>query len=218
MNKPLEPIALTHLAEAIFVELINQKRNEFFDLVKLKGVDKQFFNNADRVAFREVPLERYEGKAFDGASRVDVVVTIAKGKAIAFELKLGLTRLYKKAVNELLTPCESTHGGSRWSGNMMAILSFPTDSAQKEKLSVTVMQTAEDGVSYSLEKEWFIVARRNTIRRWESGAEKPNFNKNVRFLAFEDVVEKLGGKAAFNSLVRQMLKFDFYDTWFPDSK
>jgi len=59
-----------------------------------------------------------------------------------------------------------------------------------------------------------LVRRRAPQRhiRWKRAP--PAFSSNARLLAFEDIVDDLGGKVAFNALVRSQLDhIDFYDTW-----
>ena len=166
-------------------------------------------------AFCEVGLTPYAGRAFDGAARVDVIVALSDGRAVPFELKLGSTRLTKSRVDtEWLAECQPSHADSRWSGNMMAILerkfsgvSDPCELvATVAQLAVTVART------FVLTRDWFVVARRSVISRWKRAP--PAFSSNARLLAFEDIVDDLGGKVAFNALVRPQLDdLDFYDTW-----
>lgn len=209
-------MALTCLAEEIFVRLVNKERNALLNATELKGVDLESFKTADRVAFREARLLPYGPRYFDGASRVDVVVRIAPGIATAFELKLGTTRLGKSRIDGWLKECETSHGGKRWSGNMMAILDrrFP-ETAPEAPLKVAPQGADEE---LTLTKAWFVVAQRSTIEGWEArpkeGKMRPKFSKNVTFLAFEKVVDAFGGKEPFNALVLEMLKkIDFYDSW-----
>lgn len=206
------PLALTHFSEAIFVALVNQRRNRdaFLSVAGLTGVDPDFFAAAECVAFREAKLQPYGGRAFDGASRVDVVVRIAPRLATAFELKLGTTRLSKSRIDsEFLVDCSPSHIDKRWRGNMMAILDrrFHGKAAPGEPLTVTVDKVGD----LPLTREWFVVARRSTIEQWE--LTKPMFSEHVGLLEFERIVEVCGGKATFNELVREMLEIDFYEKW-----
>jgi hypothetical protein len=208
------PVPLTHLSEAIFVAMVNQKRDAFLGVAGLAGVDADFFAAAECVAFRETSLRPYGGRAFDGASRVDAIVSIAPRLATAFELKLGMTRLSKSRIDsEWLSDCKPSHADRRWSGNMMAILDRRfRGPAPEEVLTATVEKVGE----FALTRAWFVVARRPTLKLWR--AMKPAFSEYVRFLAFEDVVDAFGGKAAFNTLVREMLNIDFYETWIGKSE
>jgi hypothetical protein len=204
------PVPLTHLSEAIFVAMVNQKRDAFLGVAGLSGVDPGFFAAAECVAFREASLQPYGGRAFDGASRVDVIVSIAPRLATAFELKLGTTRLSKSRIDgEWLSNCTPSHADKRWSGNMMAILDrrFPGP-APEEPLIASVEKIG----ALTLTKTWFVVAKRDVINAWRT--RPPKFSKRVKLLAFEDVVDAFGGKEPFNSLVLGMLmNVDFYDRW-----
>jgi hypothetical protein len=208
------PVSLTYLSEEIFVALVNGKRDAFLSVAGLTGVDSDFFDAAEYVAFREASLQPYGGRAFDGASRVDVVVSIAPQLATAFELKLGTTRLSKSRIDsEWLSDCKPSHSDKRWSGNMMAILDRRfRGPAPEEALTAKVEKVGE----VTLTRAWFVVARRPTLKLWRK--RKPMFSEHVRLLAFEDVVDAFGGKAAFNARVREMLNIDFYETWIKESE
>ncbi len=89
---------------------------------------------------------------------------------------------------------------------MMAILERKFSEAVDDDLVALV-----DKERIVLARQWFVVARKKVVASWI--AAPPSFSKNVRFLAFEDVVDVFGGKSAFNALVREMLDFDFYREW-----
>ena len=209
------PISLPYLSEAIFVAMVNQKRDAFLRIAGLTGVDIAYFSDADRlVAFRDASLLPYGGRAFDGASRVDVVVSIAPALATAFELKLGTTRLSKSRIDsEWLSTCKPSHADKRWSGNMMAILDRHFDEPAPDGDLTVAVDTVR---RFALTRDWYVVARRPTLTSWR--ASKPNFSDHVQFLAFEDVVDEFGGKPAFNDLMGDMLNFDFYEAWVNESE
>lgn len=69
-----------------------------------------------------------------------------------------------------------------------------------------------DSEDVPLSQDWFVVARTGIIASW-MGDEKPGFGANVRLLSFEAVVDRFGGKGPFNSMVRELLDFDFYAAW-----
>lgn len=202
-------LSLTYLSEAIFVEMVNRNRSTFSKVARLGNIAPDFFAQTPTIAFREVPLEPYARRRFDGASRVDAVVTIAPGLATAFELKLGTTRINKTRVDdEWLAECTPSHGGSRWSGNMMAILERRFENVQPEgDLSVKV----NNEQVFSLTRTWYVVARRSVLNSWRNF--RPKFSDHVQLLAFEDFVDAFGGKPAFNELVGELLNIDYYDAW-----
>ena len=90
---------------------------------------------------------------------------------------------------------------------MMAILDrrFPDSVGDEDLVAI------DAGKPLVLTRRWFVVARRATISVWES--DPLAFSEHARYLAFEDIVDCIGGKDVFNNLVREMLDFDFYDSW-----
>jgi len=201
-------ISLSDVAGVLFAEMVNRRRDEFFSLPALDQLaDLDFVRAATKIALCEVPLGRFLGKAFDGASRIDVAVRMRPGEATAFELKLGTTRLGKRRVDqEWLACCSSSHGGRRWAGNMMAILDRRFPKPVAEELAVEV-----EGERLVLPLTWFVVAKRATLAAWKK--LRPNFSSNVRLLAFEDVVDAFGGREPFNALAADVLRVDFYREW-----
>jgi hypothetical protein len=201
-------LSLTHLGESIFAAMINGQRESFLTIPGLSGLaNLEFVRSARQVAFCEAQLGRFGNRAFDGACRIDVAVQLKADMATAFELKLGTTRLTPTRVNdEWLLPCAMSHRGQRWTGNIMAVLerNFPEPVAGQ--LAVRI---GDD--TLPLTREWFIVARKETVALWH--AVPPKFSEFVRLLAFEDVVERFGGQEYFNRLVRGMLDVDFYREW-----
>lgn len=203
------PIALTHFAEKVFAAMVNEQRDAFVSLCGLTDdADADFVHAARELAACDVQLARFGGRAFDGASRVDVVVRLRQDRAVPFELKLGGTRLDSARINrDWLAPCQpSSHADNRWRGNMMAILDRRFPEPVPDELIVNV-----DGERLTLTRSWFVVARRRTINAWATFP--PGFSEHVRLLAFEDVVQSFGGRNAFNRMIREMLDFDFYREW-----
>ena len=114
-------ISLTHLAESLFVRIVNAEPRKFLDLAGLGGAPLP--RDGQQIATADVPLARYGGRSFDGASRIDAIVRLGSNQAAAFERKLGTTRLTRVRVNEEWLPhCRASHGEKRWSGNIIAIL------------------------------------------------------------------------------------------------
>ena len=209
-------VSLTHLAESIFVAMVNQKPGAFITLPALDQLDDARFDASACVAYREVALDRYAGREFDGASRVDAIVTLTDDRAVPFELKLGTARLTRSRIDtEWLAACDSSHDNPRWRGNMMAILERKfKGAANPEDLVARVHDDDDSSVdrTFILTRTWFVVARRKTISGWANS--KPDFSSHVKYLVFEDVVDAFGGKTAFNTLVGSLLDFPFYETWF----
>jgi hypothetical protein len=157
-------ISLSHVAGVLFAEMVNRRRDEFFSLPALDRLaDPDFVRGPRKIASLEVPLARFLGKTFDGASRIDVAVRMRPGEATAFELKLGTTQLSKRRVDEeWLARCASSHGGRRWAGNMMAILDHRFPEPVAGELAAEV-----DGERLVLTPTWFVVAKRATLAAWQ---------------------------------------------------
>lgn len=202
------PIALTHFAESVFAAMVNEQRDAFLSLCGLTDeADADFVHAVHELAACEVQFEPFGGRAFDGASRVDVVVRLRRNRAVPFELKLGSTRLNKARINgEWLAPCQPSHDDRRWKGNMMAILDRRFSEPVPDELIVNV-----EGERLTLTRTWFVITRRQTLNAWATSP--PGFGEHVRRIAFEDVVQKFGGQNAFNRMILKMLDFDFYREW-----
>src|SRR5437764_1037978 len=115
-------VSLTHFGEALVARMANELRGKFLDLCRLRNDADGAFVSGDRaIAHRELQFRPYGGIGFDGASRVDLAVQLSDERAIAFEVKLGTTRLSKARIDEdWLCGCDFSHGGKRFSGNMMS--------------------------------------------------------------------------------------------------
>ncbi len=205
------PIALTHIAEKVFAKMVNKHRDAFLSFCGLKDkADADFVKAVPELAACEVRFEKFGGRAFDGASRIDVVVRLGPDRAVPFELKLGSTRLNKARINgEWLAPCQPSHDGLRWKGNMMAILDRRFSGDVPDELAVKV-----EGERITLTRNWFVITRRQTLKAWKTS--RPDFGEHVDFRAFDDVVDRCGGQNEFNPMIREMLDFDFYSKWFDE--
>jgi len=201
--------SLTYLSEDVFAGMVNQLRGAFVDMCGLSSqCDAAFLVGAPKIAFTEVSLAPYLGTNFDGASRVDVVVMLRADLAVPFELKLGTTRLTRTRIDEeWLPPCQHSHDGKRFKGNMLAILErkFPGDA--KADLQVKL-----DDRRVSLTRDWFVVVRERIAEGWR-GAARPTFSPQARVLSFEKVVDEFGGPDPFNNLVRELLAINYYERW-----
>ncbi len=211
-------VSLTHIAEPIFAAIVNRIREPFLDLCGLREqADLDFVRSVPELATCEAKLEPLGSRSFDGASRVDVLVRLRKGHAVAFELKLGTTRLSRSRIDEeWLRTCVPTHDNQRWGGNMMAIL----DRRFSESVPDELFATIETGKGRSrerllLSRFWFVVTRDEILSQWHTSS--PSFSEFVRYCSFEDVVNRFGSQAEFNSLVHEMLNFDYHSVWKLDS-
>jgi hypothetical protein len=207
------PLVLPFVAEQLFAAMINRCRTDFFSLSGLSELaDMTYVNRAREVASTEMSLAPYGGRAFDGASRIDVLVQLGSAKGAAFELKLGATRLSKTRFEKELLKCceESSHGDRRWTGNMIAIL----DRRFSEGVDGELIARVSDGTHLAVVPKWFLVVRRRTKSTWQR-VGGPAF-RNAEVLSFEDLVDGCLGREGFNALVRELLPADFYQAWVGD--
>lgn len=202
------PLSISHIAEDIFARMANERRDAFLEVTGLAAeADTAFIHSLPELATCEAQIEPVGGRAFDGASRVDVVVRLRPGVAAAFELKLGTTRLSKRRFdNEWFQPCAPSHADRRWSGNVMAVLDRRFENHVADELAVRT-----GGERLQLIRPWFLVARKAVLQALCN--DPPAFGSAVRQLAFEDVVACFGGRDAFNLLVRSMLDINYFDEW-----
>ncbi len=196
-------IGLTHLGEAIVQRMIELRPNRFLELCERP----QTGVHGGRV-FREVELQPHGGRRFDGASRVDLVVPLSETEALPVEVKLGEARLSKSRVDsEWLAGCGTSPQDTAWTGNMMSVLDglFPTP-ASSGRLVARVVAVGD----YTLTQSWFVVVRRRTADKWQ-GVGRPKF-LHAKIVVFDDLAEEFQ-PAEFDSIVKEILSFPYYDTW-----
>jgi hypothetical protein len=196
------PIELTHFGEALAQTLIERRPRKFFELCGLNHTEI-----AGGRVYREATLKSYNGRRFDGASRVDLIVPLSDQEAIPIEVKLGVTRLSKRRVDtEWLAGCRTTHGDTAWAGNMLSILDqlVPTN-MQQERLIAQV-----DGNTFRLTHTWFVLVRRQIANTWEN--DPPSFSR-AGIIAFDELVTSFRPQE-FDAIVKELLSFPYYDTWF----
>jgi hypothetical protein len=203
-------VELTHVGEAIVARMIEALRLRFLDLCDLSPcADEDLYRSTRPIVFANVGLHPYSSVGFDGASRVDLVVLLKEDLGVPFELKLGETRLTKSRVDEeWLSGCKRSHQNKRFSGNMMSVLErkFPPE-VPKDSLKAKI-----NGRAVTLTDDWFVIARKRVVESW-TGLAKPAFSARVRFMPFESIVGECGGKASFNSMVRELLTIDYFSAW-----
>ena len=194
-------VALTHVGEAIVQSLIERSPAVFFALCGLP-----FTEVHGGHVLREARLKPHAGCAFDGASRIDLVVPLRVDEAVPVEVKLGETRLSKHRVEtEWLRGCGTSHNDARSTGNMMSVLDQLIPAGASERLVAAV-----DGSEYPLTLQWYVVVRRSTARSW-SGDARPGFAR-ATIVALEDLLADVT-PAEFDDLVRRLLPRSFYESW-----
>ncbi len=203
---------LTHIAEALFADIINSHRHKFAALAGIENlVDPTFFGHEPVVAHAEVPLNQYRDKIFDGASRIDCLVRVQSRLGVAFELKLGKTRLSRKRVKEeWLQECRPSHDQARWSGNMMAILDRRIQDPETNLYASVV-----GSEPIEVHRSWVVVTHRKVAESWRE--DPPILGEHARLMAFEDIADLPGSPDGFDAIVRRQLPESFYDEWIGES-
>lgn len=179
----------------------------FRSFTELADIDH--VRTARTFAFHECKLARHHGYIFDGASRVDVVLWIRPELAVGLELKLGATRLTKTRIDdEFLLDCRTSHNDQRIEGNMMAILDRRFGNiAPPDGLPVEL----ENSV-VPLSRDWFVVTRQSILDKW-IGDDRPSFSPYTSCVTVGSLVAAFGGQQPFNTLVRELLSIDYFDSW-----
>lgn len=203
------PIPLSSIGEVVVAAMVNSMRMSFIELCGLADkCDPEFVASCETLAYSEVGLWPFLNMKFDGASRVDLVVRLNPHLAVPFELKLGTKKLTKARIDaEWLDGCSPSHQGKRWSGNMMSILERNFGCVSADILKAKINDRAVE-----LTRQWFIIGKSSVLASWTAAA-RPSFSPNVRFCAFETIVERFGGREPFNELVGGLLTFDYYREW-----
>jgi hypothetical protein len=211
------PVQLAHFGEDIVHAMVCELGQRFLDLCH--GFENE--KPSKPIAVKEVPLDRYASLAFDGASRIDMLLLLEGNRGLPFEIKLGSTRLSRARINEeWLSSCSSSHHGTRWKGNMMSILErkFETAPAGEPLYALIRHDAAAEPQRVMLTAQWCIVARERVFESWKRQGARPSFSKNVQLISFESIVAKYEDGHApkgqkFNALVGGLLDFDFYNRW-----
>ncbi len=203
-------IDLTHVGERLLAAMVTCSPKVRSELAVHLGPSV-----LRRRAVVEAPLASFGALAFDGASRIDVgLVDDEAGQVLAVEAKLGESRLSRRAFEErFLPPCGVSHGGARVTGSMIAILEGKLPAAGPDaRLLARVPAEAGGEGTVEVEPRWALVVRRRTLEGWLRRG-LPGLSSRCAVIAFDDLVEAYGGRAAFNALVRELLEVDYFEAW-----
>ena len=169
------------------------------------------FSSHDNVSL--VPIQREEDPssyAFDGMSQVDCA--IACERVFPIEVKLGTTRMAAGEFGRrFLAPCCFTkHVPPRVCGNMIAVLDgrFEDQTISEVPLRVEL----DEGNQVLLTLDWGLVVRREVFDHWARNSS-PVMNRTCWIILFEDFVQAVGGADAFDSVVKDLVGYEFADAW-----
>jgi len=142
--------------------------------------------------------------ACDGSQTVDVLAAAGE-RAVALELKLGLTRMTFRAFRDRFCDpcCISAHEHPSLNGSMVAVLDrlLPFDEDRIE---------AFDGdISWTLTSHWWLVVRRQVWQGWRNKIPV----ESARILDFDSLASIYGRQDDFDRLVRETVGADFAQRW-----
>lgn len=145
--------------------------------------------------------------ACDGEQTVDVLC-IGTESAIAFETKLGETRMGSAEFRKrFCVRCEkSKHSDFRLSGSMVAVLerSLPFDGTSN------LVAQVEDN-QWTLVQPWWLVVRQNVLDKWRKASDIPV--ASARILVFDVLAQTYGSRQQFDQLVQRVVGSDFAGRW-----
>jgi len=158
--------------------------------------------HADRAKLQVV----HDGQRFDcdGAQKVDVLAAGAD-KAIAIELKLGVTRLSTSEFSARFSqPCTmSKHSRPKINGSMIAVLERSTPFEMSK-----IFARIEDR-QWTVAEAWWLVVRKRVFDRWEGDWPV----RTARIALFESLAEAYGDQSDFDDLVHSIVGTGFFSRW-----
>lgn len=204
-------MTFSHIGEAVVAQMANANPRLFIEALGLsnKEVDWRHIHSAKPFAYANCKLPPLGDLAFDGQHQVDVALWVKPKSAIALELKLGVTRVDRNSFKErFLTPCGRSHGGLRIKGSMIAILE-----RRFERLSVDedLCVNLTDKKTVKLASTWGLLMQQSVIDNWQDGLKTLSGHAVLR--SVQELVHDCGGKRKFNSLVKKVVNFDYFDEW-----
>lgn len=204
-------MTFSHIGEDIIATMANRNPHRFINALGLSNeeIDWEHVQSVTHFAYPHCELSPLRDIAFDGQHKVDVVLWVKPESAIALELKLGMTRLDLNSFQErFLAPCDKSHDGSRIKGTMIAILErrFGCVSADKD-LYVLI----EDRKPVKLSPTWGLVMQQSVLDKWNG--KLAALSDHVVLRSIQKLVHDCGGKQEFNTLVKNLLDFDYFDEW-----
>lgn len=198
-------IQISHIGEELIAQMLSESTEA------MEAVCNGFPANGDQNIFvPEIRLNNCGALGFDGVHKVDIAVLNSVTKSCyPVEAKLGFDRLGKNEFEKrFLKECGTSHGDSRVTGSMISILErkLPDTCANRD---LSVMHGEN---TFLLTPKWSLVCRKSIIEKWKQ-AGRPALSSNCHVVAFENLVEMYGSHSAFNSLVKQLVSFDYYKMW-----
>jgi len=213
-------IKLSHVGEVLIAEMLTQSAlrrqlNQFRCAVTgvslADDIQNQGLDLPARFIADEASLSlRCGGNNFscDGAQTVDVLCAGQNDRAIAFEAKLGKTRMsvpeFKK---RFAVPCEiSRHKDARLRGSMVAVLDRALPISGDLQITASVADR-----EWTVAKPWWLVIRATTFAHWRVPEHLPI--RHARVLLFDQIARTFGSRDEFDELVKRIIGSDFGSRW-----
>jgi hypothetical protein len=198
----------THIAEYLIAEMYN--RSPEVRALFAEQLGRTISLPDGSIAIPNLQLTACNPFRFDGAHKIDIaILDKATFSCIPCEAKLGNDRLGKTEFEKrFLGSCPTSQKNTRIAGSMIAILERKLPSPC---LNSPVL-VSHEGRDYRVTSPWVLILRKAVYDSWAKyGA--PLLSPACIHISFEAIVEALGGKAPFNSLVCELVNFDYYETW-----
>jgi len=201
-------INLSNIGEILLSEMIN--RSHAVQELLTQSISFISLTEKEFIAVPEAQLNRFEKYGFDGAHKLDVALLFGNTrKCLGLEAKLGIERLNRREFDKrFLMECGTSHGKSRISGSIIAILEGKLPNRRESSRIIVKHQQTE----YELLPTWILVVRNRILNDW-SRLGRPSLSDHCHILPFEKIVGNFGGRDLFNSLVREILEGDYYREW-----
>ncbi|OGP53558.1 MAG: hypothetical protein A2162_01805 [Deltaproteobacteria bacterium RBG_13_52_11b] len=198
----------THIAEFIVAEMFNRSTAvRHFFAKQLSGLISL---PESPTAVPNLQLATCGPYKFDGAHKIDTaILDDTTLSCIPCEAKFGNDRLGKLEFEKrFLRPCGMSHGNTRITGNMIAIL----DRKLPNQCLNSSVLVNHKGNEYQVVPRWVLILRESILDSWAKNGV-PGLSSACITVSFETIVDLFEGKAPFNSLVAELVNFNYYEEW-----
>jgi len=198
----------THIAEYLIAEIYN--RSPEVRALFAEQLNSMISLPDGTTAVPNLQLATCGRFRFDGAHKIDIaILDKAAFSCIPCEAKLGNDRLGKTEFEKrFLGSCVTSHKNTRIAGSMIAILERKLPSPC---LNSPVL-VSHEGRDYRVTSLWVLILRKSIHDSWKRYGV-PSLSPACIHVPFEAIVDALGGKTPFNSLVGELVSFDYYEIW-----
>jgi hypothetical protein len=198
----------THIAECLIAEMYNRSREVRRLFGERVSLVTSFPDGSPAVP--DLQLATCGRFRFDGAHKIDIaILDRAHSRCIPCEVKLGNDRLGKTQFEQrFMECCQTSHKDTRISGSMIAIL----ERKLPRQCLTSPILVDHEGREYKVASPWVLILRKAILDSWVN-RRMPPLSTGCTMISFETIVDAFGGKKTFNSLVGELVTFDYYDAW-----